>query len=264
MFWRDRINLITGNRYFFGASDREVAAKALNSEIGGFDPTVQNRFNNYENPYGFKDISGNINDVFKNYEDKINTTSNQMTTQQQQGAASSMASRGITGGSVLGDTQSKIASDVNRSKTDALSNLGANKSSAMASLMEYLNNMKMNQTKAATDVDMGNVGNKFQKYGLRNQTIGGLNDDTGFDDFTSIFGDLVKMAASDIRLKENLVKVDNKNGINVYEFNYIGNDKRFRGVIADEIEDVIPEAVKYIGGIKLVDYSKVGIRFEEV
>ena len=52
---------------------------------------------------------------------------------------------------------------------------------------------------------------------------------------------------SDIRLKENIVKIDKAldkvNQISGYTFNYIGNDESVTGVIAQEIEKVLPQVV---------------------
>ena len=50
--------------------------------------------------------------------------------------------------------------------------------------------------------------------------------------------------ASDVRLKENIIKVGNSpSGINIYEWNYIGKPQRYRGVMAQEILERHPEAV---------------------
>ena len=52
---------------------------------------------------------------------------------------------------------------------------------------------------------------------------------------------------SDIRIKENVVKIDNAldkvNQISGYTFNYIGDDNSMTGVIAQEIEKVLPQVV---------------------
>ena len=66
-------------------------------------------------------------------------------------------------------------------------------------------------------------------------------------------------AFSDIRLKENIERVGTtEGGIPIYEYNYIGSDIRHVGVMAQEVEKVIPEAViEHESGFKLVDYSKV-------
>jgi len=70
---------------------------------------------------------------------------------------------------------------------------------------------------------------------------------------------------SDIRMKENIEFVEQtNNGINIYAFDYkpefkdIAGHGRFRGVMAQEIEKVIPDAVKTMfNGFKAVDYSLV-------
>lgn len=72
---------------------------------------------------------------------------------------------------------------------------------------------------------------------------------------------------SDRRLKKNIQFVDQlENGINVYEFEYVDEFKddpmaghgRFVGVMADEIEQIIPEAViTRADGYKMVNYNLV-------
>jgi hypothetical protein len=52
---------------------------------------------------------------------------------------------------------------------------------------------------------------------------------------------------SDRNLKENIVKIDNAlekvSKISGYTFNYIGDDTPMTGVIAQELEEVLPEVV---------------------
>jgi hypothetical protein len=65
--------------------------------------------------------------------------------------------------------------------------------------------------------------------------------------------------ASDRRLKRNIKKIGRHPiGVNLYEFTYIWGQPG-KGVMADELEKVMPEAV-LIGpnGYKLVDYSMIG------
>ena len=167
-------------------SPQEKAAREFYNEVGGLKTDVKNRFDNYENPYGFEDISGKIDDVYGGYEDIINRDTAEQIAKQQTGAASSMASRGITGGSILTDTQSKIGSDINKTKTNALSQLGIGKAGQLGDLMQYFNQMKFGTTKAASDVDFGNMANLFKKFGLKGGAIGGLGDDTWLDDILGI------------------------------------------------------------------------------
>lgn len=67
----------------------------------------------------------------------------------------------------------------------------------------------------------------------------------------SLFG------GSDRRLKENIVPIDFlPDGLIVYEFNYIGQPERHRGLMADEVQILYPEAVSMnSNGYYIVDYE---------
>ena len=73
---------------------------------------------------------------------------------------------------------------------------------------------------------------------------------------------------SDRRIKENVkeVGVDQRTALTIYEFNYKGDtSRRFRGVMADEVELVYPDAVESTDlGFKAVRYDLLGIEFKEV
>lgn len=89
------------------------------------------------------------------------------------------------------------------------------------------------------------------------------------DLFGSIVGTgLGVWAGSDVGLKENIEWVgrDDRTGIPLYEFNYIADpDHRYRGVMAQDVEQTIPEAVA-VGkdGYKVVNYGMIGIDMVEV
>lgn len=73
-------------------------------------------------------------------------------------------------------------------------------------------------------------------------------------------GSAALLAASDRRFKENIDIVGStKDNIPIVEFNYIGNSKRYVGVIAQDVEKVNPSAVLEIGGYKFVDYSQIEV-----
>ena len=105
---------------------------------------------------------------------------------------------------------------------------------------------------------------------LNNQTQTYINTSGSF------LGDLGGMggaaslytAFSDRKIKENIVEVgvDQRTALTLYEFNYIGDtERRFRGVMADEVELVYPDAVTNTDlGFKAVDYGALGIEFKEV
>ena len=73
---------------------------------------------------------------------------------------------------------------------------------------------------------------------------------------------------SDRRLKENtkLVGKDERTGLNLYEFTYIGGSgDAYIGVMADEVKAVYPEAVFTMpDGFDAVNYEKLGIEFKKV
>lgn len=60
---------------------------------------------------------------------------------------------------------------------------------------------------------------------------------------------------SDIRLKDDIKKVGKYRGHNLYEYSYKWSPKRVWGVMAQEIEKLVPEAVTEIGGFKAVNYG---------
>ena len=73
---------------------------------------------------------------------------------------------------------------------------------------------------------------------------------------------------SDRRLKENikLVGADERTGLNLYEFTYIGGTgDAYVGVMADEVKANFPEAVFTMpDGFDAVNYEKLGIEFKKV
>lgn len=72
-------------------------------------------------------------------------------------------------------------------------------------------------------------------------------------------------AFSDERLKTIHRKVGEENGYNVYEFSYLADpDKRFIGVIAQEVKEKNPDAVFVQDGYLAVDYNRIGVEMKEV
>ena len=75
-------------------------------------------------------------------------------------------------------------------------------------------------------------------------------------------GKYVAKVVRDARLKENISLVGKSpSWINIYEFNYIGNPIRYRGVMADEVGYA---SSTNKDGYYMVDYSKVDVEFKKV
>jgi hypothetical protein len=65
---------------------------------------------------------------------------------------------------------------------------------------------------------------------------------------------------SDIRLKENIEYVGEHKGHKLYDFNYKGEKQRYRGVMAQDVEQYMPEAVNIReDGMLTVNYAMLGL-----
>jgi hypothetical protein len=112
---------------------------------------------------------------------------------------------------------------------------------------------------------LGNVLNNQTKWAIEkpdNSVLGNIGGIAGAA--TSMYSSGM---FSDIRLKENIqpVGVDEVTGLNLYDFNYKWNPKRFRGVMAQEVREQYPEAVYTSGaGWLAVDYDILGLEMKEV
>lgn len=95
---------------------------------------------------------------------------------------------------------------------------------------------------------LSGAGQQTQSSGKSKKGLGGVVGGLG-----SMF------AASDRRLKKNIFKVGElDNGLNVYQYRYISGAGPYIGVMADEVEKIVPEALgPEIDGYKTVDYSKL-------
>ena len=77
-----------------------------------------------------------------------------------------------------------------------------------------------------------------------------------------LLGGLKNLFRSDRRLKENIVQVGkSSSGINIYEFNFKGNEDKYKGVMSDEV----PWAVlKDNDDYDIVDYNQIDVTFEKI
>ena len=69
---------------------------------------------------------------------------------------------------------------------------------------------------------------------------------------------------SDRRLKEDVKLIGKENGHNIYEFKYIGKPEVYRGVMAQEVLKIKPEAVIVQDGHLAVYYDQIGVDFRRV
>ena len=69
---------------------------------------------------------------------------------------------------------------------------------------------------------------------------------------------------SDVRLKHDIVEVGHlANGVGLYRFVYNGEQTAYVGVIAQEVQSVVPAAVtRGADGYLRVRYEKLGLKFQ--
>lgn len=69
---------------------------------------------------------------------------------------------------------------------------------------------------------------------------------------------------SDIRLKHDIVLLGRlDNGLGFYRFSYNGSGKPYVGVMAQEVQQVMPQAVaRGPNGYLTVNYDRLGLKFE--
>ena len=159
---------------------------------------------------------------------------------------------------------------------------GANQAGSMAGSniqsagQNYMGNMGMGANTIAQGQKM-NLSGLSSVLNSQTQTYINSNDSV-LGDVGAVLGGAGALAKgggfgailglSDRRIKENIeeVGVDQRTALTLYEFNYKGDTtRRFRGVMADEVELVYPDAVEDTDlGFKAVRYDLLGIEFKEV
>ena len=216
----------------------------IRQEIMGYQPGGGSRGNLVQNAAISKAVAGGLTKpMAQMYTDAYNKAQDMrmpaagLGIQQQQfgqqqyptimGAPLSMYdAMGRVGAARRGMSQSAIDQDMQRYNYEQMSPYNA--------LNQYMNTIS------------GNYG------GTTTQTT--PQDNSGIMNMLGSLGSAAIMA-SDVRVKENLVRDGTIKGHAAYKFNYVGDDTPRRGVIAQEVEQTNPAAVAEFGGIKHVNYG---------
>lgn len=130
---------------------------------------------------------------------------------------------------------------------------------ALMGAMSQANQTQMQGRQMALGGLTSILGNQTSAY---NNTSGGGGELLG-----TIIGAGAKLYTSDRRLKDDieLVGVDERTGLNLYEFSYEGEEDRFVGVMAQEVARSHPWAVIHnADGSMAVDYQALGLDMKEV
>lgn len=140
-------------------------------------------------------------------------------------------------------------------------------------LYQTQNQAELDAQKAQFDESQSNTLNALKTIsgvaGIGGTFDGGSSSKSGTETYrpstASTLGGIAKSFFSDPRMKENVQYVGKSvGGHNIYDYEYkpefkdIAGHGKFRGVMADEVEAVIPQAISVAAnGYKMVDYSMV-------
>lgn len=175
--------------------------------------------------------------------------------QAQRAAAMSQAAQGMYGqGAAMLSAGQMLPAQYNAAQIGNLSGLqgAGNMSYALQqqSAQNYLNYLSGGNAANQTAV------NNYQAQ-VQAQQAQAQQDQAMWQGIGSMAGAM--MMFSDARMKENIRRIgQTTRGHNVYEFNYIGDDRQRQGVLAHEVMLTQPEAVHDVGGYLAVDYSQIG------
>jgi hypothetical protein len=165
-------------------------------------------------------------------------------------------------------------------------NLNANQNKFATGLAEADANLKMqkqqqvlnylNQVGNAAGISQDVATQNFNKNILAEQAIGQAETDwyaqrdlrrkALIDTGVSIAGQAITAAASDERLKKNIVYLKTEKGHKIYEFEYKNEPNvKYSGVMAQEVKKINPEAV-IIGedGYYKVLYNMIGVEMKKL
>jgi hypothetical protein len=183
---------------------------------------------------------------------------------QQGGQLSQLAQESVQAGSAESDRLARLAMALQGQQFNVQSGLTSLENQARASQFGELGSLfgltQPFQQYNTPSIDVGGIYNNS----YQNQLAASQMKQQGQAQNMQALGMAAGYLISDRDLKENISLVGKKNGFNIYEFNYIGDNERFRGVIAQEVQSVKPSAVILDDGFLAVNYDAIGIEFERL
>jgi hypothetical protein len=251
----------------------------------------------YMNPYENQVVTSALGDVERAYQGQQRALSSQAIGAGAFGGGREGVQRGVLGGEYLrqvGDVSGRLRqagfeSGAQRFAADRASQLGSSQAQlaslagASSGLAQFGSQERGIQQAGLTEAFRDFVEQQGFEQNQINQVIGALagapirsygEERTGFTStpmqgpspFGQVTGALGAIgsiyAMSDIALKNNINLIGKSpSGINIYTFNYSGDDKVYQGVMAHEVPHA---SIFNTDGYLMVDYSKVDVEFKRV
>ena len=251
----------------------------------------------YMNPYENQVVTSALGDVERAYQGQQRALSSQAIGAGAFGGGREGVQRGVLGGEYLrqvGDVSGRLRqagfeSGAQRFAADRASQLGSSQAQlaslagASSGLAQFGAQERGIQQAGLTEAFRDFVEQQGFEQNQINQVIGALagapirsygEERTGFTStpmqgpspFGQVTGALGAIgsiyAMSDIALKNNINLIGKSpSGINIYTFNYNGDDKVYQGVMAHEVPHA---SIFNTDGYLMVDYSKIDVEFKRV
>jgi hypothetical protein len=262
-------------------SSKAPGYKSATYDTGGlFGSSTAGKKGVTYNPTGWMNstmgtVGGNLNNTLQsminndfttdpNFQAYQNQFNRQMNDYYDNNVLNNLANRGLMRSSGLQAANNAFANTLADKQLDVYDNYYNRLNNNLANMLNTSNTLYnyMTGVNSGAQTQANNVNN----YNLsKTQT-----DNAAKANNNALMGTLASsvagIATSDERVKQNIKKIGEKNGFNWYEFEYkdgyglpVG---KHEGVIAQEVEKVIPEAVTEVNGIKQVDYNKLGLESE--
>lgn len=260
------------------------AQPTTKSDMGLFGSTTTGSFGSTFNPTDFQtqfvnnaqNAMLNAQNAYNNREiaqEAVDNMNRQYQTDFQNQLLAPALSKGWLRGSTAQDVATVANQDYQNRRYQLVNDeLNRNQQALANNLANYMTiyDMAKGVTGLSNSLNQANANYALQAAQMNNANKIGWGDLLAAGQSAGQSAGQVALAAammSDIRVKENLEKLDTVDGINIYKFDYINGAKNQVGVIAQEMQEKCPECV-IEGDILRVDYSKlpekVQARIEEL
>lgn len=245
----------------FGSSTTSASGTSFKptDEMSQIGTTAWSGLSNSLNNLSSNDYSNDPN--FQVYQDNFNRQAQQA---YDANVLSNLANRGLMKSSGLQAATNSFNTTMADNLADLQDSYYNRQTNNLANYQNTLNNLYNYMTGVNTGSQ--NNANNVSSYNL--SQVQANNQANAYNNamYANLASSIAGISTCDIRVKENIKKIGEKNGYNWYEFTYKEGlglpEGRQEGVIAQEVEKINPDAVIEIDGIKRVNYNKLGLNKE--
>lgn len=173
-------------------------AKALLEDLNA---DSGNAFENYDESFNYNKASGILDRIVGKQKEGINRDFTNNLASARANKYKQLASRGITGGSMLDSQLNDVTDTFANARTDAISNLDTARLGQEPGLMEMESNVNYRNTAAKQQAQSQRIQNILQKLGLMSETgvnEGNLQNQEGsaWDDLFGAIGSIANIASA--------------------------------------------------------------------